>query len=326
MATAVGADTLTSMSRRYLFGKVIDIVYGSNPIMFRLNQSRRREIPGGYQMELGVLKAKSTIGGPFQGWDPVDVVEQDAVINAAWDWKQQYQGVAVNKAQLVKAASPEAKLNYLAAQFELAEMDLADKIGVGLQSDATTDPKQIGGFKGAVDDGGVVTTYAGISRSTYTGWASTDNSTSSTLTEGVLQSLFLSCKSGGRAPTVIYSDVTQYGRFLSSGLATQEHPVGAGGHDTQIYSAGFDNALFMQVPWIEDSHTFAGPNASNSAIVMLNEFYISLGVNPGADFSMTPFQSAVVAGQLGWTSMIDWMGELIVEHPGRQGKLTNISA
>jgi hypothetical protein len=322
---AVGTNTLTSLSRRYLFGKIIDIVYGSNAIFYRLNQGRRREIPGGYQMETGVLHRKSTIGGPFQGWDPVTIAEQDNIINAVYEWKQQYQAVSVNKLQLIKAASPEAKFNYLSAQFEQAEMDLADKMGTGLQSDGT-DAKQIAGMKVAVDDGGVNSTYAGVSRTTYPGWASTDNSTSGTLTNAVLRSLFLSCKSGGRSPTLIYSEVTQYGRFLALGEAAQDYPVGAGGHDTQLLSAGFDNALFMQVPWVEDSHTFAGANASNSAILMLNEFYISLGVNPGADFTMSPFESARVAGQLGWVSTIDWAGELIVEHPGRQGKLTNITA
>lgn len=326
MATAVGADTLTSLSRRFLMDGIVDTVYGSNAVFFRLNQGRRREITGGYQMEVPLVVRKSTIGGPFSGWDTVLVDEQDNVINAVWEWKQQYQAVSVNKLTLIKANSPDRKFEYLKSQFEQAEMDLADKLGTGIQSDATTDPKQIGGFKGAVDDGGVLGTYAGVSRSTYTQWASTDNSTSSTLTNGVLQSLVLSCKSGGRNPTVFYSDITQLGRFLATGLAAQEFPVGAGGHDEALYSPGFTNALFMNIPWVEDEHTFDGPDTSNSAIACLNEFYIDLGVNPQADFTMTPFQSAVVGGQLGWVSMIDWAGELIVRHPGRQGKLTNISA
>lgn len=326
MATAIGTDTLTSLSRRYLMPEIVDTIYGSNAIFYRLNQGRRREIPGGYQMELPLLVRKSSIGGPFQGWDQVNVDEQDNVVNAAWDWKQQYQAVSVNSLTLTKAASPERKFDYLRSQFEQAEIDLTDKLGTGLQSDATTDPKQIGGLKGAVDDGGVVTTYGGVSRTTYTQWASTDNSASTTLTHGVLNSLFLSCKSGGRNPTVIYSDVTQLARYIALGIAAQEFPVGAGGHDEQLYSPGFTNYLFNNIPWIEDEHTFDGPDTTNGAVVMLNEFYVDLGVNPGADFKMWPFESAQVGGQLGWVSIIEWCGELIVRHPGRQGKLTGLTA
>lgn len=324
---AVGTDTLTSFSRRHIFDDgVIDTVYGSNAFFFRWNQGRRRVLPGGYQMELPIAVTASTIGGPFSGWDVVPVDEQDQVINAVWTWKQQYTAVSVNKLTLIKADSPEKRYDYLKAQFELAEIDLADKMGTGLMSDGTTDPKQITGLQGAVDDAGVLSSYAGIPRSTYTAWASNDDSTSTTLTGGVMQSQVLAAKSGGRNPTVIGSDITQYGRFLSLGLASQEFPAGAAGMDEAMYNPGFTNQTFMMIPWIEDSKTFVPSGQSDSAILTLNEFYIELGVNPGADFTMSPFESARVGGQLGWVSIIDWAGELIVKHPGRQSKATAIAA
>ena len=325
MATAQGTNSLTSLSQRFLLPKANDLAYGSNPIFFRLNQGRRMEIPGGYQIEVPLLHRKATTGGPFQGWDVVDVSPQDNFITAAWDWSQQYEAVSIDKGTLIKSQSPEAKFNLLRSNFNVALMNLADKMGTGLQSDGT-DTKQIVGFKLAVDDAGVATTYAGVSRSTYTNWRSTDDSSTATLTIAALRTNFLAAKSGGHAPTLLYSDINQYSRYLALGEAAQQYPVGASGHDEQMFSAGFTNILFMNVPWVEESHTFAGPDANNSALVGLNEQFIHLGVNPGADFTMSDFSDNRAGGQIGWVSTIDWMGQLIVENPARQFKMTNLSA
>lgn len=324
MATPVGGNSLTALSRRYILPELVDVIYGSNPIFFRLNQSRRREIPGGYQMEVPVLYQKHTTGGAFEGWDVVDVTPQDNFQTAAWDWKQHYSHVSINKRDLIRANSPEAVFNLVQSQFEQAEIDIADKLGTGLQSDGVTNTKEIDGLEGAVDDAGVLTTYAGINRTSNTWWRANDDSSTVTLSVAALRSMFFNCKSGGRAPTLIYSDVTQYSRFLALGEADQTFEVGAGGHDPQLYSAGFDNALMMQVPWVEDSHAFVPTSESNSAITFLNEFYIDLGVNPGADFYVWPFESPV--DQVGWTSKIDWAGNLIVRNPARQGKISSASA
>jgi len=302
------------------------VIYGSYPLFFRWNQGRKRQIPGGYQIEVPVLYQTHTTGGPFQGWDVVSVDPQDNFLTAAWDWHQHYSAVSIDKLSLIRSSSPEAVFNLVKAQFEQAEIDMADKLGTGIQADGTTNTKEIDGLEGAVDDSGVLTTYAGINRSTNTWWQANDDSTTTTLTLAALRSSFMSAKSGGRAPTLIHSDVNQWSRYLALGEAAQEFPVGAGGHDEQLYSAGFTNALFMNVPWVEESHTFTPSGQTDSAIVMLNEHYIDLGVNPGADFYISPFQSAQIAGQIGWVSTLDWAGNLIVRNPARQAKLSAIAA
>lgn len=322
MATPVGADQLTSLSRRYILPDIVDQVYGSNGLFMRWNQGRRREIDGGYQIEVPVVHQQYTTGGPIAEWGIQTITPQDNVINAAWDWKQHEKSVAISSLRLTKAASPEAKFNLLKETFEEAEMSLADDMGVGLMSNGS-DPREIDGLEIAVDSTG---TYAGLLRSNWGFWAANEDATTATLTTAALRSMFANCKNGGRNVTVIVSEVGQWSRYLALGEASQTFPVGSGGHDPQLYSAGFTNGYFMNVPWMEDSHTFDGPNASNSAILCLNEFYIDLGVNPGMDFVVYPFIQAGAGTQLGWTASMEWQGNLINRGPQFSGKLTNVSA
>lgn len=326
MPTAVGQDMLTSLSRRWLFPDITDIVYGSNPVFFRLNQGRKMAVPGGYQLEAPVVHKDFTTGGPVSGWDVVAVAPQDTVINAAWSWKGHQKSVVIDEQTLIEANAPEARYNLLRTQFDQAAQSMADDIGTGLMSNGVTNTKEIDGLEGAVDDGGVLTIYGGISRSLYLNWKAQDDSSTGTLSVAALRSSFLTGKSGGRTATVIISRIGQYGRALALGDTYIRYPAGAGGMDEQMYQAGFTNAIVMGCPWVEDSHTFDGPNTSNSAILLLNEDYLTLGVNPSGDFAMSPFYSSIPNGQLGWVSMLQWWGNLLCTNPARQAKLSNVSA
>ena len=323
----IGANTLTALSRRFLVKRIPDIIYESNALLHRWLKYRKRNISGGYQIEMPVLVAKTTTPKSFRGWEPLDVAEQDNIVNAAWDVKQVGDTVAVNRLQLFKSSAPEAKFNYLQAQFEQCMMGLQDKLGYDLQNDASVF-KRIWGLGGAVDDGSVLPTYAGITRATYPGWASFVDDTSGTLSNELLLSLFLGCTKGARTPSVIVSNQVQWGRHLYLGFAGQDFPVGASGHDEIQYSPGFTSSVFMQIPWVKDEHVEDGPDTTNSAIQMLNEEFIEVGIADGPEFRMTPFISNMQGGQpqSGWVSSVEFMGEVMVQHPGLQGKLTNVAA
>lgn len=323
MATPIGADTVTALSRRYIMPMIVDNVYNSNPIFFRLYKANKRIIQGGTQIEVPLMYRRFTSGGPYQGYEILDTTPQDTVKNGAWDWKQHYVTVAVDGLTLIKTDSPEAVANYLRFYFAQAEMEMSENLANGIWSDGTN-VKEIDGLEAAVDDGGVATTYAGLTRSTNTYLNAQDDSTTATLTATALQSLFGNVAEGGRHPTVIASRQEQYNRYWAINQLNQEFPTQPSGHDEQLASAGFTNQLFNGVPWVVDSHVFDGPNANNSAIVMLNEDYIYMAVSPRADFYLTPFQEPV--NQDAMVAKMLWAGNLVVPNTQRQGKMSNVSA
>ena len=103
-----------------------------------------------------------------QGDDLLDVAPNDTIKNGAWDIKQQYVPVTVDGLTLAKCNTTEAVANLLTIQWEQARMQMANNIGTGIYSDVVTDAKQIDGLKGAVDAGGVATSYAGLVRASNT--------------------------------------------------------------------------------------------------------------------------------------------------------------
>lgn len=324
MATPVGTNVVTALSRRYILPQITDTIYASNPYFFRLYKMNKRVVKGGTQIEEPFMYKRFSNGGPYQGYDVLSVAPNDTIKNGAWDWKQQYVPVSVDGLTLIKTDSPQAIANFIKTSFKQAEMEMAENLATGIQSDGTTDAKQIDGLKGAIDAGSVTTTYAGLTRSSNTWLNGQVDSSSTTLTTGVLQSLFGNVKSGGRAPTLIASRIEQYNRYLNLNINQQQLPIGVGGADEILASAGFTNALYNNVPWLEDSHVFDGPNTSNSAILMLNEDFIEFAVSPRGDFFLTDFQQPVAQDAM--VSILKWAGNLLLTNPARNGKATNISA
>lgn len=324
MATAIGTNMVTALSRRFILPEITDQIYAQIPLAFRLLKQNKRIVRGGTQIEAPLMYQRFAGGGWYSGYDPISVAPSDTIKNGAWDWKQAQVPVAVDGLTLIKTDSPLAVANFLTTQYEQSRMEMAAILAEGFWSNGTTNTKMPEGLEAAVDDGGVAATYGGITRSTNTWWNSTDDSTSTTLAGSTLNSAFLAASKGGRHPSLIVSRVEQYARYWNLNSINQTYPVQPGGHDEILASAGFTNQLFNNVPWMIDDYCFNGSNASNSAVVMLNEDFIRLCVSPRADFYVQPFQTPV--GQDAMVSQLFWAGALLVLNCARQAKLSNLSA
>lgn len=323
MATPIGTNVVTALARRYIMPDIVDNIYGSNPLFFRLNQANKRIVRGGTQIEVPLMYRRFTNGGPYQGYDPLNVAPNDTVKNGAWDWRQHFVPVTVDGLTLIKTDSPEAIANFIQFYFQQAEMEMAQNLGQGIWSNGVTNPKEIDGLQGAVDDGTVNTTYAGLTRAANTFLNSQVDASTATMTLAALQSIFGRAGKGGRQITLIASRQEQYNRYWALVQANQDFPVNAGGNDEQLASAGFTNLLFNNTPWVVDDNVFDGPNTSNSAVVGLDEDYLYWAVSPRADFYLEDFQKPV--NQDAMVAKLLWAGNLVLPNTQRQFKMTAIT-
>lgn len=318
MATPVGTNEITSISRRYILPVLVDNIYNGNPIFFRLNAMGKKMVQGGYQIEIPLVWTRWANGGFYQGYDLLDVSPSDTVKNAAWDWKQAYVAITVSGLDLIRADSPEAIANFLTFQFENAQTELAEIMGAGIWGTGTG--KNIDGIQNAVDDGTGTNgaTYGGLSRSTNTFWKSTVDSSTTTLTLASMRSNFGLATQGGRHPTLICMTQANYNRYWGLTQPNQSFPVQPSGTDEQLAQAGFTSLVFDGVPVIVDSHVPA------NSIYFLNEDYMYFIVNPRADFSLRDFE--IPANQDAMTSKILWAGDLVFSNVARQAKMTAVTA
>lgn len=320
-ATVVGTDVVTSLSRRFILPTIIDQIYGTNALFWRLNSAgKKRYIQGGTHVEVPFMYAEFSNGGPFQGYDLLDTAPNDTVKNGVFEMKQHHVPVSIDDRTLVRFNSPDSAFSGLSFLWEQARMQLASNIGTGLYSDAVTNPKQISGLQGAVDAGGVATTYAGLTRASNTYLNSQVDSTTATLTLSALNTWQSSFEKGGYTNTLILSRKEQYNRLWALLIANQRYEA----RDETLTNAGFTNLLFNNVPWVKDDKVFDGPNASNSAIVGLCEDVIELAIFGNTDFAMEDFRKPT--NQMAMVGFLLCYLELMVLAPRVQGKMTNVSA
>ena len=322
MATPVGTNVVTAISRRYILPEVADNVYNSNAIFFRLNASNRRVIQGGYQIELPLMWTTMAAGGPYQGFDLLDVQPSDTVQNCVFLWKQYYVTVTVDGLTLLKTDSPEAIANLVSLEFQQAEMQMADNLGTGIWSSGVTNPKTIDGIPAAVDTTLVNANYGGISRSANTWWEAQLDTTTTVTSLTAYQALWGSATSGGRHPTIIVGGQSYYNYYYNLNTAIQTFPSAPGGQDEQLAQAGFTNLLFNGVPFVVDSHI---PTTANyGKVFFLNEDYLFLYVSPRANFTMEDFQTPI--NQDVMVAKLLWAGNLAFNNCARQAKFTALTS
>jgi hypothetical protein len=285
----------------------------------------KKILQGGLQIEIPLVYAQFTNGGPYQGFDLLDVSPNDTVKNAAFDWKQYYVPVTVDGLTLIRADSPEAIANFLSFYFEQAQTQLAEYLGQGTW--ASTSGKNIDGLAMVADDGTNTVTYGGLSRTANTWWKAQYTNANAAMalggaTGGSLQTMFGNLTVGGRHPTIIVSTQTNYNRYWNLTQSFQAFPAQPGGHDEQLALAGFTNLLFNNVPFVIDPHV-PSTTGSQPDLFMLNEDYLYLYVNPRADFSMKEFREPV--NQDAMTSLILWAGNICASNCVRQGRIVNLT-
>lgn len=318
MATPIGTNEINSISRRYIYPTLVDNVYRSNLMFFRLNARNKKILQGGLQIEVPLVYTRFAAGGWYQGFDLLDVSPSDTVKNAAFDWKQAYVPVSVDGLTLIRADSPEAVVNFLSFYFENAQTELAEILGTGVWSDVVSNNKVVDGLKGAVDDGTVAATYGGLLRSSNTFWKSTVTTITPPLSLPTMQTMFGTCTEGGRRPTIIVTTQFCYNLYWSLSTGGQAFPAQPSAMDEQLAQNGFTNLLFNGVPVTVDSHVPA------NQMYFLNEDYIYLYVNPRADFTMKEFREPV--NQDAMTSLILWAGNIVLSNCARHGKLLGVTS
>lgn len=324
MATPIGTNTLTTLTRRHILDEIVDQIYTSNPLWARLYRMNRKTVRGGDQIEIPLMYSHMTAAGPYQGFELLNVTPQDTIQSGALDWKQYYVSISIDGMTEAKnSGSPEQVFDMVKTQMEQAKMEMSDQLGTGLWSDGVTNTLNFDGLLGAVDDGTILSTYAGINRTANTWWKCQKDGVTTTTSYTALNSLFSSCTNGGQHPTIIVSSNARYNNFYGLNLANQRFNQDSVPQDQILANAGYTNLTFNNVPWVADSHVPTS-SGTNGGPFFLNENYLKIAAHPSNDMRWTGWK--VPVDQDGKTSQLFFYGAVIVQNVARQGKFTALTA
>ena len=323
MPSVIGLDTLTTISRQTILPDIVDGVYDSHVLLYRLVRSNKKMIQGGNHIEYPIQYARPNIAGPYQGYDVINVAPFDVLRAAAWDWKQYQSHVTIDGLSTIKANSPDAVADLISTQFDIARAELEMALGADLYRGVTGsgNPKALDGLADAVANSG---TYGTLNHANSY-WQAKVNTGTTQMSVGALFTMFGDLTIGREHPTIILSRQAQYNRFASlvygTSGASYDLQVPAVGSDEVLGQAGFTNLLFNNVPWVVDSLV---DGSSDGKVYFLNENHMRLIVSSRADMFLEDFVRP--HNQDAATSLLLWAGNFIVSNPRLQGVFTSFNS
>lgn len=290
--------------------KLVDNIFDSDPLLKRSKEKGwYTSVDGGTSIFQPLMYAQTTAAGSYAPTATLDTTDSEQFTSAEYAWKFYYANITITGADEHKNMGDSQVLDFVKQKVMAAEMTLKDKVGDGIYSTGGTST-DIGGLRLIVDTGNTV---GGIDQATYSWWqASTEDSTTTTLTLSALQTAYNASNINGKPPTVITATRANFNRFYAL-LQPQQRFV-----DSRTAEAGFQNLMYSGTPFIVSSKCPA------SHIFLLNEEFLHLYYHPQRSFSFDPFLRS--ANQDLRTGKLFWMGNLGSSNNRMHGKLTAVAA
>jgi hypothetical protein len=286
---------------------------------------------GNYQDMAGGLAftwAVNVSGSPntisFVGDDNLPIVSMDTnMIRAALDPKFYADALVLKLTDTaLNNGSPDAVTNYAESQMDIVKMSIVNKMADDLVNNyQTLNSKSINGLIEAVDDGtGKTTSYANITRSTYTTFKAKINWASATSTEVAdLQTQFLNAQIDNDKPDFFAINRKGFQNFWSTLVAKDQYIQ----PDLSRTFGGL-NLMYQGNPMFMDSHvptSAAAPSGGGSGgiVFALNSNYLTLACLDNWNFRMTEWREAEQNATI--YSRIFWGGNLVCQNPRAQAAI-----
>lgn len=299
---------------------LFDNVYGSNPVIARLLQRNKVIEDGGKDIRQRTIYAKKPSGW-YSGLDTFDTSKAETRTEMVFNWKQHEVNITVDGLTLLKNSGGKAIYDLVNDEMDEAEITAADDFGTALFGDGTaSNGKVITGLRAVCDNGDLVATYGGITRSSTAqtaGLAVRGNVSTTGVTFSLAQmnTYFGTAVIGTEKPDVIATTQTLWNKWWERAQPSQRFP--AGDARGNLAKVGFSGIECNGAEVVVDSHVSA------NHIFFLNTKFLKLVVHNKRLFTPTGWkyptdQDAAIQQLLSAL-------ELVCASPRLQNLATNVS-
>ena len=343
--------TTTTQSR--LLSKAVDNILNGNVLLARLIDSAQSWV-GGTSIDVPVFLTSAgspgiTTVGSYSGFDTLNTTQENTRQRASAVPSQEYVSIPVSGIQRAVNKGPEAVINLLQAEIDYRTKALKDEMGTQLYSDGTgNSSKDLLGLQAAVGDTTTVTTYLGLSRATYTSWASTVTAQSGSLSLANLAADYDAAQVGGELPTLMVSTPAVFTIFEALMTPTVSNqftmndfrmvrstvPGTQGGSEivrvggTLAANGGFRALTFRGIPFVADEKCTSGNiytlNENNMGFYTISQDGIEGRHALAGGFYMTDFKEPV--NQDASVAEIFWYGQFINKAPRLNARRTGVTS
>jgi hypothetical protein len=298
---------------------LIDNFFNSNPFAQRLLQRGEDhvEIQGGRDIRQRMIYANKPSSW-YTGLDVLPTEQKETRTEAIFSWKQHNVPIVLSGLDLLKNSGPEAISDLVQDEMDEAEMTFADEMGIGLFGDGLT-AKTLTGLRAVCDDGTLVASYGGITRSATEGTpgnAVVGNVTTTALTfsNAEMNTRMQAAVVGAEKPDLILTTQTLWNKFWERAQPSQRFNSTDANRPINV---GFSQIDFNGAAVVVDSHC---PTAS---VYFLNTKWLKLVVHSKRFASFTDWMYPT--NQDSALKRLYFAGELVCKAPRLQACLTNVT-
>lgn len=279
------SNRVTSITEEKYVPASIDGILNSNVFTSRLFM-RENKNWSGRQLMIPLQFAKPTSGGSFSGVGDFDTSLQDTRVRQTFEHKMFYQNVSIAGGEASLNKTDAEVLDLVKITLEEAQNAMVDTIGTQLYGAGSGD--QFTGLGAIVDDGTNTSTYAGLTRTTYTMLNSTSTAaTGGALTFALMAGVMRGASAAGskrQRPSIIVTTETNWDLLESlftptisathdsisrANITTYSKPgVSFKDQDSLKGQYGFETLVWRGIPIVADE------KADSGTMFFLNEEYL----------------------------------------------------
>lgn len=311
-------------------GELADNVTNNNALLRRVNErGNRKTFSGGNVILEEIMYNDSSTNNTnsYSGYEVLNVSQNSPISAAQFSITQYASAISISGLEMIQNSGKEAIIDLLDGRMNVAEAQLANRIGGDIYLDGTGNSgKNITGLAAAVPDAPTSGTYGGIDRATWTFWQSvsysgvTDGGAAVTAAniQSYMDSLAVQLIRGTDKPDLIVADNNYYRLYLQSMQSIQR--VTDGGNSKQ--GIGFASLKYYGAGMASDVVLDGGigNDATANHMWFLNTKYIFF--RPHADRNFVPIGGERQAvNQDAIVKLIGWAGNLTCSGSQFQGVL-----
>jgi hypothetical protein len=310
--TSLLATTFSNMSPN-----LADNVYKAIPALAWLAVKKRVTADGGASILRSVIYAKNNTFAFYASDDSIDLLIQDELTTAQWQWKQAATSVSVTGRIELQNMGKSQVMDIVKAKTQSALLAVKDGINKGLWTSGLTNESQVGTvitpLATLVNNTGTV---GDINGGTSTWWQSVIQASGSFAARGLsdMRSVWnqINVNNPQGPADLILSDRPSYEAYESVLVPAVRIS------DTRLGDLGFSNLKYKEATWTFDT------NAISGYIFLLNSGSLELVQHKERMFTLSEFVKP--SNQDVRTAQVFWMGELTTDNRRKHGLLTGVTA
>jgi len=322
MAVNTNFDTLTATTLMNYRKTLEDNIFTSNPLFYWLKEKGNMKVDnsGGTKIICPLMYGKNNTAKSYNGYDVIDVIPQDGMSAAEYEWKQYAVGISISGREEFQNSGEGRLINLLESKIKQAELSLIDLFADDLVK-ATPGTTDINSLPIVAPNAG----YGALGNITSTGSANT---------------FWTAYDLQGTHTTTAYDELIAdvYDVLLNTSKGNDRCDIGIMGSAVYLGLEGLLVKTINFVPQLKnvkaadigyDNYRVKGctimydENVASDDAYFLNTKYIQLVTGAGKDFVNTPFIKPDNGDYK--TSQILWYGNLVCSNRARQGVLHTIT-